>query len=405
MLEEGKSRHIVSPMPFSIFIFKHATLPVSALVLAVYYAVPWTLTAVIGASIAGFLFFVIAEWRQECKAAENNKTGLPERMQESTLNLTTAFESQLAVIRSDVEQVSALLNDAISELQRSFNGLNGSCQMQSTMVMDVIDHSGFEDNDEGAFSFHQFAQDTQHVLDQFVGQIINVSKDSMLVMHVIDDVSVQMNEVVRLLKDVKGIADKTNLLALNAAIEAARAGEAGRGFAVVADEVRALSNNSNRFSDEISDVVSNADKNIKLAQETISVMSSRDMNVVIKSKDNVDAMFEKAEHVNTVAAGKLKDVNMVTSKINNDVGLAVRSLQFEDMANQLLQNINSRVAQIEEASSLLQESIHDLANYGMRNEAYDVYYERVQLVTDKMNASLRHVVAQHSVNEGSIDLF
>ncbi len=284
------------------------------------------------------------------------------------------------------------------------------------MVTDLIKHSGYEINeeylhdDEGNgedenFSFKKFAHQTQKVLDTFVKQIIDVSKDSMMVMQVIDDVAVQMDEVVKLLEDVRSIADKTNLLALNAAIEAARAGDAGRGFAVVADEVRKLSQISNNFSDKIREVVSNSNQNIKLAQQTVSSMASRDMNLAIPSKDRVDDMIVRADEMNDVMAKNLVDVNMISSKINADVGVAVRSLQFEVMTNQLLQHISARVEQVQDASNLLTNAVHELVDYRTRKEAYDAYYDRVGNVVEKMNGHLSQAVSQADINEGDIDLF
>lgn len=315
------------------------------------------------------------------------------------------FDSQLIQIRE-------IISDAIIKLNESFNGLNSNSNAQQQLVMSLIDKMSEAGDaaDEGKTSFKQFAEETGDVLRYFVDNLVESSKESMVIVYKIDDMSKQMENIVNLLNDVKVIADQTNLLALNAAIEAARAGEAGRGFAVVADEVRKLSHHSNSFNEQIRDVVSIAKENMLEGQKVVGKMASKDMNVAIQSKARVDDMLLEITKMNSEVGAKLGDVSVNTDKINNNVAIAVRSLQFEDITGQLVEHAQSDVTKLSDLITSVKHQLIDVLSQDHANTEDEIISLQGvdEMITDiiaNWENGKKSPVGQESMNEGEVELF
>lgn len=323
------------------------------------------------------------------------------------------FEDILGAMRNDLQKIQGLVSDAVVTLQGSFNGLNTASGQQRDLVTMMVNkmESASEGNEESdTISFAEFANETDKVLRFFIDHVLQVSVNSMRMVEHINEMIEQMNQADGLLGDVKTIADQTNLLALNAAIEAARAGEAGRGFAVVADEVRNLSARSNSFNDEIKEVIGNTQEIIQKASAEINELASKDMNFAIESKSQVDEMMGQVAEVNATIEHRLQDVSSIASDIDQMVGNAIRSLQFEDIVNQLA-GYSQR--HLDRAEKLVDEMHSGLVALRQAEKAgLPAYIEElanlknhVAAISADNSVQDNRPVGQDSMDEGEVELF
>ncbi|MBK5965036.1 chemotaxis protein [Thiocystis minor] len=310
---------------------------------------------------------------------------------------------QMTELRDLVTQATDLVGHAASDLQSSFEGLSTESMAQQELVLRLVSQHGQGDADKTTLiDVNAFLTANSQLLSENIDRLINMGKNSIQIAHQIDDLSAQMNEIFGRLESAKRIARQTNLLALNAAIEAARAGEAGRGFAVVAQEVRKLSQDAAEFNDQIRHQVEQAQLVFTETRTIVGRMASQDMSSSIMAKGAMDEMIHQVQGINRMVADGLHELTFVVKRVQGNVGAAIRLLQFEDIARQVLLQAQMRIDFLDRFVAELR-----LIPLGQVRSPEDVAQAKMRLenLREQLLAAAHRPVTQKSMHEGEIELF
>lgn len=115
----------------------------------------------------------------------------------------------------------------------------------------------------------------------------------------LNQTTLELNNLNEVFEYIKNIASQTNLLGLNAAIEAARVGEQGRGFAVVANEIRKLANYSADSLEKIN--------------TTLEAIKGSVLEIDHGFRDSLSLVQEEAKNLDKIASG----TKAIQEKIHN----------------------------------------------------------------------------------------
>jgi hypothetical protein len=76
----------------------------------------------------------------------------------------------------------------------------------------------------------------------------------------------------------------------------------------------------------------------------VGEMASLDLSMTLGSQDRIASMMNGVKEMNRQVARQLGDISVIAEEISSNVEVSVRSLQFEDMTRQLLDQVGQHVA-------------------------------------------------------------
>lgn len=254
------------------------------------------------------------------------------------------------------EQVAEAIQNISEDTSNTLNGTNHARE-----TVQEISY-GIEEITKNVQDLSSSATETEENASSGFEKV-NLAKDQM---HKIQDSSKKMSDVILSLGNtskeigsiislIENVADQTNLLALNAAIEAARAGEHGKGFAVVANEVRKLAEQSQKATNQVSQLITDIQSKV---EQTIVAMNEgeNEVNTGRELVDSAGQSFTQIQLDIENVASKIQMINSSIQEINAGSDELVHTIKnAEEIAMKTTDNSATVAATAQEQSASVVE--------------------------------------------------
>jgi methyl-accepting chemotaxis protein len=318
-------------------------------------------------------------------------------------NLAKDIQENIDLVTDAAKHANTAINDIsqmTGKMSKTFKEITALARQTSGNVSEMA-----EANQAVAGRIANVSKSVSSMADSFKNvseRTIQAGQISKKAIQDIDSVNERMDrlfkssqEIDKVLKNIKSIADQTNMLALNANIEAAKAGEAGKGFSIVAGEVRDLAEQSTKASDNIFEQIDHIQIDTK---ETLS--ATEKISSIVKELDEINehiifSVDEQSKFAETASQNVGK--NAVTVK-----DLVIKANESADLAASIAVSIadaSNSANEVSESIVTLSENTGEVVN--LSSKSIDKIVTISEKIDDINNASSNTVIEAQQTQKSS----
>ena len=276
---------------------------------------------------------------------------------ETVLSETQSLKEQVAgalpvldVVGKQLKQTANQIETAVVDVCNRFQSMVERARAGVTSASELLagDSSGRSRESIGALI--EEAQQTIEILLRHTQHSAQVSQSAI---ERIQKVQAATDQITKSLAQLDDITIGNRLLAGNAKIQAVCAGDRAAGFGGVANEIAVQARRSAEIVDLIRTVSGELRAVAQSAMTDLQIMAADDQKALERSKTEVDRVLEDFRRMHGYTQSFITKMTQENASVADEIGSAVRSLQFQDRINQRMEHVIGELSSSEARSQCI----------------------------------------------------